>query len=78
LAASPDEDQATAELRPSHQGRPAPGATKASIRQRPRTRNQRINPLTRALSLNPWMGDFVWSLTRFPERRPGVGTVAHA
>jgi len=49
LAASPDEDQATAELRPSHQGRPAPGATKASIRQRPRTRNQRINPLTRAL-----------------------------
>ena len=31
-----------------------------------------------ALSLNPWMGDFVWSLTRFPERRPGMGTVAHA
>jgi hypothetical protein len=31
-----------------------------------------------ALSLNPWMGDFVWSLTRFPERRPGMGTVAYA
>src|SRR6185295_15154960 len=28
------------------------------------------------LSLNPWMGDFVWSLTRFPERRPGMGRVA--